>query len=143
MFTPLRAHFDMGIRFVKGISLSPSTLLTIMKSTISFFLSPFFWNMTSELTIYTPLLLDSIFFLVFSPLLINFFIHVIFKKSFRRRLYIYLIPIVTHILTLGIAYETGAVRQRIAVYPMVFIFYVLGLPRKKCENSSDRRKNSG
>ncbi len=143
LFTPLRAHFDMGIRFVKGISLSPSTLLTIMKSTISFFLSPFFWNMTSELTIYTPLLLDSIFFLVFSPLLINFFIHVIFKKSFRRRLYIYLIPIVTHILTLGIAYETGAVRQRIAVYPMVFIFYVLGLPRKKCENSSDRRKNSG
>lgn len=125
--SPLNSHMELGIRFLKKIDITFSFFIRIIKSTISFFLSPLFWNMTKELTIYTPIVLDSIFLLLLSPLILNSIYKVARCKDYRKMTYIYYVPILIHILALGTQYDTGAVRQRIAVYPFVILLYVLEL----------------
>lgn len=127
IISPLNAHINMGIKFLSSINLSIGFLTKILKSIISFFLSPFFWNMTKELTIYTPIILDSMFFLICSPLILISLYKFIKNKNYRKIMYIYFIPIVLHIFALGTQYGTGAIRQRIAVYPFIVFLYVFEL----------------
>ena len=125
--SPLNAYISMGIKFLGNIKLSGSFIIKMLKATISFFLSPVFWNMTKEITIYTPIILDSIFFLIYSPLIFILLLKLIINKNYRKIMCIYYIPILVHILALGIQYETGAIRQKIAVYPFIVFLYVFEL----------------
>lgn len=135
MFTPLKNYFSMGFKFIKRIEISMYTILNFFKAIIAFLFSPFFWNVTKEYTVYSLMTIDSIILLAFSPLLLFFFFSFIRNKEYRRNTYIYIIPILVHILALATAYGTGGHRQKIAVYPFIILFYILGIPSYKlCSN---------
>lgn len=127
LISPINAHINMGWRFVNRIDFSNQFIINIIKSVITLFLSPFFWNMTKEFTIYMPIVLESIFFLIFSPLLLISLYKFIIYKNYRRIMYLYFIPIAVHILALGIQYGKVPVRQKIAIYPFVVFLYVFEL----------------
>ncbi|WP_195837990.1 glycosyltransferase family 39 protein [Tissierella pigra] len=127
LISPLKAHFDMGLRFISRINMSSSFVINIISSTITFFLSPLFWNMTTEISVYTPIILDSMFFLIFSPLLLIYLYKFFRYKEYRERMYLYLIPILIHIIALGVEYGKTAIRQKIAVYPFLVLLYVFEL----------------
>lgn len=137
IISPLNSYISMGIRFVTNIELSGDLLRTILKTTISFFLSPVFWNTSQISPIYIPILLDSMFFLVFFPLLIFSLYKFATNNTYRKDVYIYILPIFIHVLALGVQYGTGAIRQRIAVYPFIILLYSSEI----CKLVSNIKKN--
>ena len=65
--------------------------------------------------------------LICSPLILISLYKFIKNKNYRKIMYIYFIPIVLYIFALGTQYGTGAIRQRIAVYPFIVFLCVFEL----------------
>lgn len=127
VFSPLNLYVKIVLGFISDINISFNSIITIIKSMITFFLSPLVWNMLGELTIYTPIVVDSFFFLIFSPILIRVLYKLIINQKYRKMMYIYIIPSLIHIMALGIAYGKTPSRQKIAVYPFIVLIYMIEL----------------
>ncbi|CAH0211633.1 glycosyltransferase family 39 protein [Peribacillus sp. Bi134] len=133
-FTFLSNYLTLSQEFLSNQSLLGS-ILTIPYGLINMFFAPFPWGVFSgEKTTYSYVQIDSGFALLFSFTLLMFAYKFIKFKSLRKKMYLYLIPIIIHALALGIAYEGGSTRQRIGVYCFIILIFVVGLFYKPNKN---------
>lgn len=110
-------------------------LLKLPIGIVKIILSPLPWNLLTNKSHYIILTTDSIFLLLFNFYIIFFLKKVIQYKELRNKMYIYIIPILVHSATFGLAYEGNSTRQRIAVFFFIITMYVIGMMYKKeqCE----------
>lgn len=127
MATNGNQYYIMAVNYIKKIGISLLIIKNITLYAISMLFSPLPWNMTNEITVYTPTIIDSTFFITFSPVIIMFIFKIYKSKFLRSKFLLYSMPILFHIIALGSSYQTGAIRQRIAVLPFFILTYIIGI----------------
>lgn len=120
-------YYTMSMRYIQNVNFSFNTVINMGIYLLSFLFSPLPWNMLNEITVYTPIVLDSIFMIIFSPLFILFLYKLLKNKQMMKKFYIYIVPIIFHIFALSTSLETGAIRQRIGVFPFLLLMYISGI----------------
>lgn len=120
-------YYTMSMGYIQNVNFSFNTVINMGIYLLSFLFSPLPWNMLNEITVYTPIVLDSIFMIIFSPLFILFLYKLLKNKQMMKKFYIYIVPIIFHIFALSTSLETGAIRQRIGVFPFLLLMYISGI----------------
>ncbi|HBW13310.1 MAG TPA: hypothetical protein DEF30_05780 [Proteiniclasticum sp.] len=128
-------YYTMSMRYIRNVNFSFNTIAAMGVYLLSFLFSPLPWNMLNDVTVYTPIVLDSIFMIIFSPLFILFLYKLLRNKLMMKKFYIYIIPTVFHIFALSTSLETGAIRQRIGVFPFLLLMYMSGIFLKRTNNN--------
>lgn len=111
--------------FVSGNSLVDMVINPII-SLFKFYFSPLFWNLIVGQDHYLILFTDSFLAMLFSFAVLLFVIKFLRDKDLRKKMWIYLIPIIIHAFALGIEYGGDSTRQRIGVFGFIILTYVVG-----------------
>lgn len=102
-------------------------VLSPIRAILKFYFSPLFWNIINGEEGYIILVFDSLFFLFFSFSLILLIVKLIKYRAMRNKILVYLILIVVHAVALGLEYGGASDRQRIGIFGMLILSYVVGI----------------
>lgn len=129
-----KSYFELIVRYeasnslLKLISAVPITLF-------KFYFSPLPWNLLESITIYTFTITDSVIFWLFSFSLLLFIFKIIKYHNLRKKLYIYIIPILVHASVLGVEYGGDSTRQRMGIFLFLILTLTIGANYKNKANA--------
>ncbi|MEK5109894.1 hypothetical protein MHI57_24845 [Cytobacillus sp. FSL K6-0129] len=109
-------------------------ILSFPGTFLKFYFSPLPWNLISETSFYTWLIADSALFLLLSIGLALFVLKWFKYKELRNRFWIYLIPIIVHVVPLSLEYGGASDRQRLGVFSILILTLILGIFYKQKKN---------
>lgn len=104
----------------------PLLVIGTIKELVRTFISPLPWNALDKIDVYSITAIDSTLAIVFGFTLLMFIVKFLKFKELRKLTYIYIIPIFIQASILGITYNEGSVRQRIAIFLFIPLLYCIG-----------------
>lgn len=117
-------YINISLSFLENVNVN---FIKMFKYILSLFFSPLPWNMLNDFSIYTLLVIDSMFFTVFFIAFLYFVFNWISSSKLKKKTAILIVPIIFHTLALSQQYGSGANRQKLGILPFLILFYAIGI----------------
>lgn len=134
-----QSYLELSSQYATGL-FNLGTITSSITSVLKFYFAPLPWNVLYDFNIYSILIFDTFLFMLLSIFLILFTLKFLRFKELRKKLIIFLVPIIIHAVVLGHTYGGDSTRQRSGIFIFLILTIAVGLFYK---NKKDDISKSG